>query len=91
LKNYHLLPSVRGDLLKKLGRLDEARTEFERAAQLTQNARERASTASPLAVVFKENKSTSPTFQEFHAKEIGGRNNETERSSATWFTMFRSE
>jgi len=42
LKNYHLLPSVRGDLLKKLGRLDEARTEFERAAQLTQNARERA-------------------------------------------------
>jgi RNA polymerase sigma factor (sigma-70 family) len=42
LKNYHLLPSVRGDLLKKLGRLDEARTEFERAALLTQNARERA-------------------------------------------------
>jgi RNA polymerase sigma-70 factor, ECF subfamily len=42
LKNYHLLPSVRGDLLKKLGRLDEARVEFERAAQLTQNARERA-------------------------------------------------
>ncbi|HEX9324183.1 MAG TPA: RNA polymerase sigma factor, partial [Xanthobacteraceae bacterium] len=41
LKNYHLLPSVRGDLLKKLGRLDEARAEFERAAQLTQNARER--------------------------------------------------
>jgi RNA polymerase sigma-70 factor (ECF subfamily) len=42
LNNYHLLPSVRGDLLKKLGRLDEARVEFERAAQLTQNARERA-------------------------------------------------
>jgi predicted RNA polymerase sigma factor len=42
LKNYHLLPSVRGDLLKKLGRLDEARAEFARAAQLTQNARERA-------------------------------------------------
>jgi RNA polymerase sigma-70 factor, ECF subfamily len=42
LTNYHLLPSVRGDLLKKLGRLDEARAEFERAAQLTQNARERA-------------------------------------------------
>jgi predicted RNA polymerase sigma factor len=38
----HLLPSVRGDLLKKLGRLVEARTEFERAARLTQNARERA-------------------------------------------------
>jgi RNA polymerase sigma factor (sigma-70 family) len=41
LKAYHLLPSVRGDLLKKLGRLDEARREFERAASLTQNARER--------------------------------------------------
>jgi predicted RNA polymerase sigma factor len=42
LKNYHLLPSVRGDLLFKLGRLDEARSEFERAAALTRNARERA-------------------------------------------------
>ncbi len=42
LKSYHLLPSVRGDFLKKLGRLDEARGEFERAAGLTQNARERA-------------------------------------------------
>jgi RNA polymerase sigma-70 factor (ECF subfamily) len=41
LANYHLLPSVRGDLLKKLGRLDEARAEFERAASLTRNARER--------------------------------------------------
>jgi RNA polymerase sigma-70 factor, ECF subfamily len=41
LKNYHLLPSVRGDLLKKLNRLDEARAEFERAASLTRNARER--------------------------------------------------
>jgi predicted RNA polymerase sigma factor len=41
LKAYHLLPSVRGDLLAKLGRLDEARAEFERAASLTQNARER--------------------------------------------------
>ena len=41
LEKYHLLPSVRGDLLKKLGRLDEARTEFERAAALTRNARER--------------------------------------------------
>jgi RNA polymerase sigma-70 factor (ECF subfamily) len=40
LKAYHLLPSVRGDLLKKLGRLDEARAEFERAASLTRNARE---------------------------------------------------
>jgi RNA polymerase sigma factor (sigma-70 family) len=41
LANYHLLPSVRGDLLKKLNRLDEARAEFERAASLTRNARER--------------------------------------------------
>jgi RNA polymerase sigma-70 factor, ECF subfamily len=41
LQNYHLLPSVRGDLLKKLSRFDEARVEFERAASLTQNARER--------------------------------------------------
>jgi RNA polymerase sigma factor (sigma-70 family) len=41
LKNYHLLPSVRADLLKKLGRLDEARAEFERAAALTRNLRER--------------------------------------------------
>ncbi len=42
LKSYHLLPSVRGDFLKKLGRLDEARGEFERAAALTRNTRERA-------------------------------------------------
>jgi RNA polymerase sigma factor (sigma-70 family) len=41
LRGYHLLPSVRGDLLKKLGRFDEARAEFERAASLTRNARER--------------------------------------------------
>ena len=42
LAKYHLLPSVRGDLLAKLGRASEARAEFERAAALTQNARERA-------------------------------------------------
>lgn len=41
LQNYHLLPSVRGDLLAKLGRHGEARAEFERAASLTQNERER--------------------------------------------------
>jgi len=41
LKAYHLLPSVRGDLLSKLGRSDEARSEFERAASLTRNVRER--------------------------------------------------
>jgi RNA polymerase sigma factor (sigma-70 family) len=41
LANYHLLPSVRADLLEKLGRLDEARAEYERAAGLTRNARQR--------------------------------------------------
>jgi RNA polymerase sigma-70 factor, ECF subfamily len=41
LKDYHLLPSVRGDLLAKLGRMDEARAEFTRAAKLTRNERER--------------------------------------------------
>ncbi len=42
LDGYHLLPTVRGDLLEKLGRLEEARAEFERAARLTANARQRA-------------------------------------------------
>ena len=42
LASYHLLPSVRGDLLAKLGRFGEARAEFARAAAMTQNARERA-------------------------------------------------
>ncbi|HTC19714.1 MAG TPA: DUF6596 domain-containing protein, partial [bacterium] len=41
LKNYHLLPSVRGDFLAKLGRFDEARAEMERAASLTRNESER--------------------------------------------------
>jgi predicted RNA polymerase sigma factor len=41
LQSYHFLPSVRGDLLAKLGRFDEARAEFERAASMTQNGRER--------------------------------------------------
>jgi len=41
LEKYHLLPAVRGDFLAKLGRLDEARLEFERAASLARNARER--------------------------------------------------
>ena len=40
LKSYHLLPSVRGDLLAKIGRYEEARAEFERAASLTRNVRE---------------------------------------------------
>lgn len=42
LANYHLLPAVRGDLLEKLGRLDEAREEFRRAAALTRNEQERS-------------------------------------------------
>jgi predicted RNA polymerase sigma factor len=42
LEKYHLLPGVRADLLKKLGRLEEARAEFERAAAMTRNVRERA-------------------------------------------------
>jgi len=42
LSKYHLVPSVRGDLLAKLGRLDEARAEFARAAELTSNEAERA-------------------------------------------------
>ena len=41
LREYHLLPSVRGDLLERLGRLDEARAEFSHAASLASNARER--------------------------------------------------
>ena len=41
LRSYHLLPSVRGDLLQKLGRFEEARAEFETAASMTRNARER--------------------------------------------------
>jgi RNA polymerase sigma-70 factor, ECF subfamily len=41
LATYHYLPSVRGDLLARLGRVDEARAEFERAASMTRNARER--------------------------------------------------
>jgi RNA polymerase sigma-70 factor, ECF subfamily len=42
LRDYHLMPGVRGDLLTKLGREDEARGEFERAASLARNSRERA-------------------------------------------------
>ena len=41
LDGYHLLPAVRGDLLAKLGRHEEARTEFELAASMTRNTRER--------------------------------------------------
>lgn len=51
LKSYHLLPAVRGDLLAKLGRAAEARAEFERAAELAQNSRERALLAARAAAV----------------------------------------
>ncbi len=51
LSGYHLLPSVRADLLTKLGRHDEARTELLRAAELTRNERERALLRSRLALL----------------------------------------
>jgi RNA polymerase sigma factor (sigma-70 family) len=51
LKSYHLLPAVRGDLLEKLGRNKEARAEFQRAAEMTQNARERAVLSSRAAAL----------------------------------------
>ena len=54
LQAYHLLPSVRGDLLAKLGRHDEARVEFERAAALTRNARERTLLLARAAAVTTE-------------------------------------
>jgi len=57
LKAYHLLPSVRGDLLAKLARHEEARVEFERAASLTRNARERAFLLQRAAICARE---TSP-------------------------------
>jgi predicted RNA polymerase sigma factor len=41
LKNYHLLPSARAELLERLGRFEEARAEFRRAAEMTQNTRQR--------------------------------------------------
>jgi predicted RNA polymerase sigma factor len=53
LKSYHLLPGVRGDLLAKLGRFGEAHAEFERAATLTRNARERELLLERAAAVMK--------------------------------------
>ena len=58
LKGYHLLPSVRADLLMKLGRLEEARAEFERAAALTKNARERALLLARAAACFSLDRSS---------------------------------
>jgi RNA polymerase sigma-70 factor (ECF subfamily) len=54
LKSYHLLPTVRGDLLAKLGRFGEASREFERAASLTRNAREREFLLQRAAVCTRE-------------------------------------
>ncbi len=61
LANYHLLPSVRGDLLFKLDHFEEARIEFERAAALTRNARERGLLLSRAAAC--EGKSAPPGAQ----------------------------
>jgi RNA polymerase sigma factor (sigma-70 family) len=60
LAEYHLLPTVRGDLLAKLGRLEEARTELERAASLTRNARERELLLSRVAELRAPAASLSP-------------------------------
>ncbi|NVI89721.1 RNA polymerase sigma factor [Actinomadura sp. BRA 177] len=59
LRDYHLLPSVRGDLLERLGRPDEARTEFERAAALTRNAPERTTLLSRAAALASPPPATS--------------------------------
>ncbi|HEY6321103.1 MAG TPA: RNA polymerase sigma factor [Thermoanaerobaculia bacterium] len=61
LKDYHLLPGVRGDLLVKLGRLDEARAELERAASLARNARERELLLDRAAVCARELAPRRPT------------------------------
>ncbi|MDP9200397.1 MAG: RNA polymerase sigma factor [Gemmatimonadota bacterium] len=60
LKTYHLLPTVRGDLLAKLGRSGEARDEFERAASLTRNARERELLLGRAAACAREEPQSQP-------------------------------
>jgi predicted RNA polymerase sigma factor len=60
LKAYHLLPSVRGDLLRRLGRHEEARVEFERAADMTQNTRERELLLARAAASARETLAPSP-------------------------------
>ena len=60
MKDYHLLPSVRGDLLEKLGRHGEAEAEFLRAADMTRNARERAML---LARAVKASEARMPTLK----------------------------
>jgi len=61
LKSYHLLPAVRGDLLAKLGRAEESRAEFERAASLTRNERERAVLQGRAAACARETSNGSPS------------------------------
>ena len=61
LEGYHLLPSVRADLLTKLGRLDEARAELEFAASLTRNARERTLLLTRAAAFAGESSLTLPS------------------------------
>ncbi len=61
LRNYHLLPSVRGEFLRRLDRLDEARGEFERAAALTKNARERALLLARAAECGRSSRGLSPS------------------------------
>jgi RNA polymerase sigma-70 factor, ECF subfamily len=63
LRGYHLLPSVRGDLLAKLGRFDEAREEFERAAALTRNGRERTLLRTRAATMRKRRPDVSGKFE----------------------------
>jgi RNA polymerase sigma factor (sigma-70 family) len=64
LLGYHLLQSVRGDLLAKLGRHDEARVEFERAASLTRNARERDLLLDRAARSARHGQSTAPASKD---------------------------
>jgi RNA polymerase sigma-70 factor (ECF subfamily) len=64
LQGYHLLPGVRGDLLAKLGRFDEARAELERAASLTRNARQRELLLAQAAACARDAASPRPPRQE---------------------------
>ena len=67
LKNYHFLPSVRGDFLCKLGRHEEARVELQRAASLTQNARERKLLLDRAAECAQDSlRSQAPSSKEIH-------------------------
>jgi RNA polymerase sigma factor (sigma-70 family) len=72
LRNYHLLPGVRGDLLARLGRHDEARLEFERAASLTRNAAEQAflrRRAAEIAVTDASARTLGTAAEEFLARD----------------------